>query len=613
MGDKKEKKRNRDTEKFIRQTYLVKAKQHKKVFIGLVLSSVGFVLSVNIAPIIYARFIESLVKGDLDSIYKILPTAGLLVAIYFVRLLIMFSADTIWNKEGTNIQGELNDEAYNSLSVQSKNFFDNSFAGSFPSKMVDYSVCFQDALSEYQYNLLPSAITSAFIIFYIAKSSLILVAPLLMAIVVYGSFTIYMRPKRRRAQKERVDTRNTLGGAISDSVSSHELVKAQGAERLELKKLQNPKEAFMLAKIRSTFLNQSTNRSLNLINGVLEVGMLLIAGQLYISGSIDLATVIIATTYTVAIIGNVNGFVNFKFNMQDVYTRTQPMAEIMMMEPEIKDPENPVKLNIQDGQIEFEKASFKYTNSSEELKDDKEEQTSKKNKKEQEHLFKDLSLIIKPGEKIGLVGPSGGGKSTLLKLVLRFYDVDSGAVKIDGVNVKDVIQSKLRQKIAYVPQDPALFHRSIAENIGYSKPNAKLKEVKEAAKQAYVNEFIESLPEGYDTLVGERGVKLSGGQRQRVAIARAILKDAPILLLDEATSALDSESESYIQKSLEKLMKDRTTVVVAHRLSTIRKMDRIIVVDKGRVIDSGPHEQLLKTSQLYKKLWSHQSGGILQD
>lgn len=613
MDNKKEKKRNRDTEKFIRQTYLVKAKQHKKVFIGLVLSSVGFVLSVNVAPIIYARFIESLVKGDLDSIYKILPTAGLLVAIYLVRLLIMFSADTIWNKEGTNIQGELNDEAYNSISIQSKNFFDNSFAGSFPSKMVDYSVCFQDALSEYQYNLLPSAITSAFIIFYIAKSSLILVAPLLMAIVVYGSFTIYMRPKRRRAQKERVDTRNTLGGAISDSVSSHELVKAQGAERLELKKLQNPKEAFMLAKIRSTFLNQSTNRSLNLINGVLEVGMLLIAGQLYISGSIDLATVIIATTYTVAIIGNVNGFVNFKFNMQDVYTRTQPMAEIMMMEPEIKDPENPVKLNIQDGQIEFEKASFKYTNSSEELKEDEEEQVSKKNKKEQEHLFKDLSLTIKPGEKIGLVGPSGGGKSTLLKLVLRFYDVDSGAVKIDGINVKDVIQSKLRQQIAYVPQDPALFHRSIAENIGYSKPNAKLKEVKAAAKQAYVDEFIESLPDGYDTLVGERGVKLSGGQRQRVAIARAILKDAPILLLDEATSALDSESESYIQKSLEKLMKGRTTVVVAHRLSTIRKMDRIIVVDKGRVIDSGPHEQLLKTSQLYKKLWSHQSGGILQD
>ncbi|HRV76225.1 MAG TPA: ATP-binding cassette domain-containing protein, partial [Candidatus Saccharimonadales bacterium] len=231
----------------------------------------------------------------------------------------------------------------------------------------------------------------------------------------------------------------------------------------------------------------------------------------------------------------------------------------------------------------------------------------------EQHLFKNLSLTIKPGEKIGLVGPSGGGKSTLLKLILRFYDIDSGAVKIDGINVKDVIQSKLRQQIAYVPQDPALFHRSIAENIGYSKPNAKLKEVKAAAKQAYVDEFIESLPDGYDTLVGERGVKLSGGQRQRVAIARAILKDAPILLLDEATSALDSESESYIQKSLEKLMKDRTTVVVAHRLSTIRKMDRIIVVDKGRVVDSGPHDQLLKSSPLYKKLWSHQSGGLLQD
>jgi len=610
--NKKEKKYTKDTEKFIRSTYLRKARDHKKVFIGLALSSIGFVLSINLAPIIYARFIESLVNGNLNSIYKILPTAGLLVVVYFARLMAMFLADNIWNKEGSKIQGELNDEAYEKLSIQSKNFFDNNFAGSFPSKIVDYCVSFQDALSEYQYNLLPSSITSIFIIFYIANSSLILVVPLVLAIIVYGSFTIYMRPKRRRAQKERVDTRNTLGGAISDSVSSHELVKSQGAEKLELRKLQVPKQAFIAAKVRSTFLNQSTNRTLNLINGVLEVAMLLVAGQLFISGSITLATVIIATSYTVQIIGNVNSFVNFKFNMQDIYTRTQPMAEIMMMEPEIKDPKHPVKLKIKAGQIEFNKASFKYTDSSEEVKED-EEQVSAKDNKEQQHLFKNLNLTIRPGERIGLVGPSGGGKSTLLKLILRFYDVDSGEVKIDGVNIKDVVQSKLRQQIAYVPQDPALFHRSIGENIGYSKPKATVAQIELAAKQAFADEFIDTLPIGYDTLVGERGVKLSGGQRQRVAIARAILKDAPILLLDEATSALDSESEQYIQRSLEKLMKGRTTVVVAHRLSTIQKMDRILVIQHGRVIDQGPHEELLKTSSLYKKLWSHQSGGILQD
>ncbi|USN97839.1 MAG: ATP-binding cassette domain-containing protein [Candidatus Nomurabacteria bacterium] len=332
---------------------------------------------------------------------------------------------------------------------------------------------------------------------------------------------------------------------------------------------------------------------------------------MYINHKIDLAMVLIMTSYAGSLVDKISALSNYKINVQEVYNSTFEMAEIMMMEPEIKDPQYPVKLKIEKGQIEFNDASFKYTNASEELKED--EDKPNKNIKDEQHLFKNLSLTIKPGEKIGLVGPSGGGKSTLLKLILRFYDIDSGAVKIDGINVKDVIQSKLRQQIAYVPQDPALFHRSIAENIGYSKPNAKLKEVKAAAKQAYVDEFIESLPDGYDTLVGERGVKLSGGQRQRVAIARAILKDAPILLLDEATSALDSESESYIQKSLEKLMKDRTTVVVAHRLSTIRKMDRIIVVDKGRVVDSGPHDQLLKSSPLYKKLWSHQSGGLLQD
>jgi ATP-binding cassette subfamily B protein len=208
---------------------------------------------------------------------------------------------------------------------------------------------------------------------------------------------------------------------------------------------------------------------------------------------------------------------------------------------------------------------------------------------------------------------SGSGKTTLTKLLLRFADMQDGEVLIDGQNVSDVRQVSLREKIAYVPQETALFHRSIAENIAYGKPDATMKEIVRAAKLANADEFISKMPDGYDTLVGERGLKLSGGQRQRIAIARAILKDAPILVLDEATSALDSESEALIQDALEKLMKGRTSIVVAHRLSTIASLDRIVVLEDGKIIEQGSHAELLEKHGAYDHLWSRQSGAFLEN
>jgi ATP-binding cassette subfamily B protein len=230
-----------------------------------------------------------------------------------------------------------------------------------------------------------------------------------------------------------------------------------------------------------------------------------------------------------------------------------------------------------------------------------------------EHIFRGLNLHIAPGEKIGLVGHSGGGKSTFTRLLLRFDDLTSGAITIDGQDIKHATQTSLRQQISYVPQEPLLFHRSIRENIAYGTSDATQEAVENAARLAYAHGFIAKLPAGYDTIVGERGVKLSGGQRQRIAIARAILKNAPILVLDEATSALDSESEKVIQKALWKLMQNRTTVVIAHRLSTIQKMDRIIVLDDGKISEQGSHTELLKQNGVYAKLWTHQSGGFIEE
>jgi ATP-binding cassette subfamily B protein len=228
-------------------------------------------------------------------------------------------------------------------------------------------------------------------------------------------------------------------------------------------------------------------------------------------------------------------------------------------------------------------------------------------------LFHKTNLVIAPGEKIGLVGHSGSGKTSLTKLLLRFHDLDDGEILIDGQNIAHITQDDLRRSIAYVPQEPVLFHRTIRENIAYGRPDASDTEVHAAARKANAHEFIEKLPAGYDTLVGERGVKLSGGQRQRIVIARAVLKDAPILILDEATSALDSESEVLIQSALWELMKGRTAIVIAHRLSTIQKMDRIVVLQDGAIIEQGSHAELVKQSGTYAGLWAHQSGGFIEE
>ncbi len=282
--------------------------------------------------------------------------------------------------------------------------------------------------------------------------------------------------------------------------------------------------------------------------------------------------------------------------IEDGFLNASPMTEILLQEPEIIDRPDAKPLKISDGTVQLSEVEFYYADA------------SKNNQ-----VFTKLSLDIKPGEKIGLVGPSGGGKSTLTRLLLRFEDISSGTIAIDGQNIAGVTQESLRQAISYVPQEPLLFHRTIAENIAYSQPKATPKAIEQAAKKAYAHDFINELSEGYDTIVGERGVKLSGGQRQRIAIARAILKDSPILLLDEATSALDSESEAFIQDALWKLMQKRTALVIAHRLSTVQKMDRIIVLEDGKITEQGSHDQLLGQTGTYAKLWAHQSGGFIED
>ena len=401
-----------------------------------------------------------------------------------------------------------------------------------------------------------------------------------------------LRKKVKKASEDLSAANSQLSGKIVDSFSNYTIVKLFSGAHKEQQALKSPR----IEKIQKTIYSRYTMRLFWGIPGVLWDllfgATILFSCFLYQKGQMAVSEIIYAITVYLAVMGRIGYIVNRFPDIIDVVAAAKKAYKELVVPLDIVDKDSAKNLVVKSGKIEFANVWFRYR---------------------KRYILKDLSLTVNPGERVGIVGASGAGKSTLVHLLMRFYEPQRGAIIIDGQNIQDVKQDSLRNNVAFIPQEPTMFNRTIGENIGYGKFGASKSEIKRAAQKASADKFIMDTEKGYDSLVGDRGIKLSGGQRQRIAIARAFLKDVPILVLDEATSALDSETEATIQKSFEKLSRGRTTIAIAHRLSTLRNMDRIIVLDKGVVKESGTHTQLLRKRGLYYHLWQMQSGGFLQE
>ena len=499
-----------------------------------------------------------------------------------------------WTFE-TAMQRDLYAQCFSKLTNQTLFFHSNKFGGSLVSqtnKLVGAVESFWDTIIWSVLPLIVSLVGSIIVLSTLLwqYALFLLILSIVFSIVVYyGS-----KPMAKLTKKE-AKASNKLNGQLADVISNVLAVKSSGAEATEQKFFAKTVSSWRNSSldVMHGFLKVSTIYSS--INMVIKIGAIAFAVYAAQNDLVSVASVYLIITYTGSVaheLWNMNGIMR---NYNRIIGNANDMVEILQTPTTLID-KSSSKLEVTSGEISMDKIAFTHDEG------------------QGDTLFHDFSLDIKPGEKIGLVGASGSGKTTLTKLLLRFADIDSGKITIDGQDISEVTQASLRAKIAYVPQEPLLFHRSVRENIAYGRPDATDAEIEEAAKKAGAYDFIVGLKDGFDTMVGERGIKLSGGQRQRVAIARAILKDAPILVLDEATSALDSESEALIQKSLETLMENRTSIVIAHRLSTIAKLDRIIVLKDGKIVEDGSHDELInKKRGVYAKLWARQSGGFIEE
>jgi ATP-binding cassette subfamily B protein len=546
----------------------------------------------TLVPFFVGKIIATLARpqGDITPAFIGLAISG---ALTVILNRITFNNLLVWQPR---VMADLQTEAFESLIYRGTSFHNNQISGKIVSDALDYPTAFVRLADVIFITILPFfAVIVTGILLISVQSPLIGGVVLLMTIVAISSAVIFRR-KMTPFRQHRMEVTKAVTAHIADTITNNQNVKSFSRESFELETHKKLNDRLRDARLRDwhKLATNGNNRIIGLFAFEL-LFILTIIQQIHHHPAL-LATGIFAFSYTVTLTNRLFDVGTMLRTLEESLLLAEPMTLMLREQAEVRDNPEAKELIVNDSTITFNHVTFAYHDNS-----------------SAEAVFSDLNFTIKAGERVGLVGPSGGGKSTLVKLLLRFEDITSGEIVIDHENISQVTQQSLRESIGYVTQEPLLFHRTVKENIAYGNPRATQEDIIEATKKAYALDFIKALPNGFDTIVGERGVKLSGGQKQRVAIARALLKNAPILLLDEATSALDSESEQVIQKALWQLMKGKTAIVIAHRLSTIQKMDRIIVLDEGKIIEEGSHKALLENNGLYARLWTHQSGGFIEE
>ncbi len=575
--------------------------QAKGLFVALF--ALGFVLAVieALVPYLIGQLVNALSKTSPEGIMK---EAGWLLAAMAAIILVVRPLGTILfrllvnHSLAVSFTNMVHWQNYWHVVRQPLGFFQEDFAGRIANRVLQTGRPLRETVLSVARAVWQILIFGAASIGLLATQDIRLALPMAGWFVIYAGLLVYFLPRIKVRSRESSEARSAVTGKVVDSFTNIMTVKLFGRRRDEDEYISEGYRRLNEVFLRQQRLNTFYSAGLVILNGIFLVAMGGVAVWLFTLNRLDAGMMTTAILLSSQIV-SMSGWVAFEVmgifeNVGTVQEGMKTISRPLTMQ----DKPDAVPLQVTRGEIRLENVSFSYGDG--------------------DKLLDDLSLTIKPGEKIGLVGRSGVGKTTLVNLTLRFFEPQAGRILIDGQDIADVREESLRAQISVVTQDTSLLHRSIAENILYGRADASEEAVRDAARQAHATDFIDRLVDGkgrrgYDAHVGERGVKLSGGQRQRIAIARVILKDAPILVLDEATSALDSEVEAAIQESLAVLMEGKTVIAIAHRLSTLQLMDRLIVMDEGRIVEEGSHAELLARGGIYAGLWNRQSGGFLQD
>lgn len=563
---------------------------------ALLLPMCAVLVNVIIAPYVLSLFLDMLQKGSVtfQNSWHLIVIYGILIftgEVILWRMALYFG----WTLEA-NGQRTIYQAIFQKLSTEDVNFHANRFGGSLVSQSSKLIGSFERFWDIIIWSIVPmlttlvGSIVTLMILGLWQYSIFLIIYAFAFAIVVLVCSRKFLNDRNRKE----AEAANENSGFLADMVTNINTVKAFGREKYEQRRAESTINKWYRASTRLKWGVIFTTGAISVMYAIGATGAFVFA--VYGAENSVATAGMIYLVFIYAL--NINRQLWELNNITRAYSRvigdSHEMTQILKKQLDLVDHSEDV-LHATSGKVEFHTVTFAHDNG------------------DGEEVFTNFNLTIPAGQRVGLVGHSGSGKTTFTRVLLRFSDIQNGSILIDGQNIHDVTQQSLHESIAYVSQEPILFHRSLRENISYGRIHASETEIIDASKKAHALEFIEKLPDGFETLVGERGVKLSGGQRQRIAIARAILKDAPILVLDEATSALDSESEKLIQSSLDTLMKGRTSIVIAHRLSTIAKLDRIIVLENGSIVEDGSHSELLETNGIYAKLWSHQSGGFIDE